>query len=162
VSTVYLEFVSDMQTWWEAQDHTLRSVISELEAATQQLNRLDRQTSAILEAIQGHYFSVITGASEEMENAARRHILMLEDDVSPPLEPRKRRWEKAEVRRMIVGKKWRVEDIIRITDSDSDVDTVGEVEETPGEKADAPGFQVPPRHVVRRLQCGIQKAYKGP
>ncbi|KAJ7307715.1 hypothetical protein DFH08DRAFT_944602 [Mycena albidolilacea] len=33
---------------------------------------------------------------------------------------------------------------------------------TPGAKADAPGFQVPLRHVVRRLQCGIKKAYKGP
>jgi hypothetical protein len=31
-----------------------------------------------------------------------------------------------------------------------------------GAKADAPGFQVPPRHVVRRLKFGIQKAYKGP
>jgi hypothetical protein len=33
---------------------------------------------------------------------------------------------------------------------------------TPGAKASAPGFQVPPRHVFRRPQCGIQKAYKGP
>jgi hypothetical protein len=84
VSPVYLEFVSDMRTWWEVQDHALWSAISELEAATQQLNRIDRRTSAIAEAIQGHYFSVTTGVSkEEMENAARQHILMLEDDVSP-------------------------------------------------------------------------------
>jgi hypothetical protein len=33
---------------------------------------------------------------------------------------------------------------------------------TPEAKADTPGFQVPPRHVVRTRQCGIQKAYRGP
>jgi hypothetical protein len=38
----------------------------------------------------------------------------------------------------------------------------GQSRKTLGAKADAPGFQVPLRHVVQRLQCGIQKAYKGP
>ncbi|KAJ7751717.1 hypothetical protein B0H14DRAFT_2635937 [Mycena olivaceomarginata] len=80
------------------------------------------------------YFNVLTGASaKKMENTPCQHILMLEDDVSPPPEPWKRCWEKTKMQRTIVVKKWRIaEDVIQIADSDSDVDAVGEVEERTG------------------------------